>query len=192
METIDLVEQGFAWGRARIEGIGDTSLETPTPCDKWNIRQLVNHAVSATATIAGVLAADDGHDAWGANATSADAMAEMDVWPNPLEHFDKHVGFIIATAKSSPPDRTFLMNGHPQPAIMLARSVTFDSVVHGWDLAKVTGQDATIPPEIAEVFIEFASGIPDGTRGLVFAPRVEVPANASPSDRLVALLGRQP
>ena len=190
---MELVEQGFAWGRSCIVGIGDTPLNSPTPCEKWDLRQLVNHTVNAAATIAGVLSADDASDAWGSGARTPEEMADADTsWPNPVEHYDQVTGTIIRAVEDGPPDRTFLMNGARQPAIMLARAVTFDSVVHGWDIAKATGQDTTIPADVAEAFIEFAAAIPEATRGLVFAARIDVPATASPTARLVGLLGREP
>jgi uncharacterized protein (TIGR03086 family) len=193
MEPMELVEQGFAWGRSRIVGIGDTPLDAPTPCDQWDLRQLVNHTVNAAATIAGVLTGDGHTDAWGSGARMPEEMAATDTtWPNPVEEFDEVTATIIRAVEEAPADRTFPMNGVRQPAIALARAVTFDSVVHGWDIAKATGQDATIPPDIAESFIELASSLPDSVRGFVFATRVDVPATASPSARLVGLLGRQP
>jgi uncharacterized protein (TIGR03086 family) len=194
VETIELVEQGIAWGRSRIVGIGDTPLDSPTPCADWDLRQLVNHTVNAAATIAEVLSSNGEHDAWGPQARMPQEMADTDTsWPNPVEHYDEVTRVIIGAARSSPPEQTFLQGGRRQPAISLARAVTFDSVVHGWDIATATGQDPTIPPEIAEAFIEFAAPIAALDLPVaVFSPRVDVPANASPSDRLVALLGRRP
>jgi uncharacterized protein (TIGR03086 family) len=193
MEPMELVEQGFAWGRTRIVGIGDTPLDSPTPCDEWDLRQLVNHTVNAAATIAEILTADDGRDAWGSGARTPEDMANTDTsWPNPVQAYDEVTGTIIRAVQDAPSDQTYPMGGARQPAIMLARAVTFDSVVHGWDIATATGQDPTIPAEVAEAFIELASALPDATRGLVFASPIDVPATASPSARLVGLLGRQP
>lgn len=191
---MELVEQGFAWGRSRIVGIGDTPLDSPTPCADWDLRQLVNHTVNAAATIAEVLSSDGEHDAWGPNAKMPQEMADTDTsWPNPVDHYDQVTSVIILAARNSPPEQTFLQGGRRQPALSLARAVTFDSVVHGWDIAKATGQDPTIPPEIAEAFIAFAAPIAEAEMALVvFAPRVEVPPSASPTERLVGLLGRQP
>ncbi|MET0629061.1 MAG: maleylpyruvate isomerase family mycothiol-dependent enzyme, partial [Acidimicrobiia bacterium] len=146
METIELVEQSIAWGRSRIVGIGDTPLDAPTPCDEWDLRQLVNHTVNAAATIAEVLASDGEHDAWGANARTPQEMADTDTsWPNPVERYDEVTSVIIEAARNSPPEQTFLQGGSQQPASSLARAIAFDSVVHGWDIAKATGQDPTIP-----------------------------------------------
>ncbi len=67
--------------------------------------------------------------------------------------------------------------------------------VHGWDLATATGQDPSIAPEIADALLEFMNEfVTDELRSpplLLFAPAVPVPEDASPTDRLVAFLGRK-
>jgi uncharacterized protein (TIGR03086 family) len=192
-ETLKLVEEGFAWARSRIVGIGDTPLNAPTPCENWDLRQLINHAVNAVATIAGVLTGPDTVDAWGPGAVSADEMANIDSgWPNPVLRYDELTSTIVETAKTDPPERTFLMHGAHQRTIVLARAVVFDSVVHGWDIAKATGQEATIPSALAEPLLAFAASIPDGSRAPSFAPTIDMSASASPTARLVGFLGRQP
>jgi uncharacterized protein (TIGR03086 family) len=192
-QTLELVEEGFSWARTRIVGIGDTPLDAPTPCDQWDLRQLINHAVNAAATIAGVLSSPADVDAWGRDAVMPEEMANTDAgWPRPVERYDEVTSTITEAVRSDVSGQTFLMHGARQRPVVLARAVMFDSVVHGWDVAKATGQDPTIPDALTNALIGFASGLPDGVRGLVFGPKVELPASASPTDRLVALLGRQP
>jgi uncharacterized protein (TIGR03086 family) len=193
METLEVVEQGLAWGRSRIAGIGDTPLDTPTPCARWDVRHLVNHVVSANAVIVKALSSEDGDwDAWGKDSVHADVLAEIDVWPNPLEQYDPNIAYVCAAARDFPPDRLFLMSGNQVPAIMLAHASSFDSVIHGWDLARVTGQDPEIPAGLVEAYLSIASGIPADGVATAFGPKIDVPASASPTDRLVAALGRQP
>ena len=69
----------------------------------------------------------------------------------------------------------------------------FDLVVHGWDLATATGQAMTIEPdEIARIRAQ-VDGLGDALRspGVCKEP-VEVPADASEQDKLLAFLGRDP
>jgi uncharacterized protein (TIGR03086 family) len=67
-------------------------------------------------------------------------------------------------------------------------------VVHNWDLAKATGQDLAIDPDIAQTIYDWGLTIGlDGFRAHgAFGPEVVVPASAPISDRLMGLLGRQP
>ena len=61
-------------------------------------------------------------------------------------------------------------------------------------MAKATGQELTIDPEVAQMVYDWGVSIPlDGFREHgAFGPEVAVSASASIVDRLVGLLGRQP
>jgi uncharacterized protein (TIGR03086 family) len=66
-------------------------------------------------------------------------------------------------------------------------------VMHGWDLAKATGQQLRVPDEIAEMMLERAKQtMKPEMRGKAFGPEVSVPDSTPVLDRLAAFLGRQP
>ena len=69
-----------------------------------------------------------------------------------------------------------------------------DQLVHGWDIAKATGQDATMPDGLAEAAFGVVNGRMDApeSRGGAFQAIVPVPEDASPQDKLIGYLGRQP
>jgi uncharacterized protein (TIGR03086 family) len=69
-----------------------------------------------------------------------------------------------------------------------------DTTTHSWDVARATGQRAELPDELATTVLVVAHGIvDDDTRRFAgIAPAVPVAADASPTDQLVAFLGRQP
>ncbi|MGH4026749.1 MAG: TIGR03086 family protein, partial [Pseudonocardiaceae bacterium] len=73
------------------------------------------------------------------------------------------------------------------------RFLGFDLLIHGWDLARATGQDETLPAqEVHRVYLD-ALNLGDGLRSDgVCGPEVTVPADAPEQDRLLALLGRTP
>ncbi|HSB86558.1 MAG TPA: TIGR03086 family metal-binding protein, partial [Ilumatobacteraceae bacterium] len=80
------------------------------------------------------------------------------------------------------------------PADVALRIAAADLLVHSWDLAKATGQQFDPSAEfIAEVDPFFHQFLQPEVRAMgIFAAEVEVPADASPLDRLVAFAGRQP
>lgn len=75
-----------------------------------------------------------------------------------------------------------------------------DLVIHGWDLARATGQEHQLDPEEVERMWPAAQEMDERMRTpgafgpdiVVFGPVVEVPAEAPMSDRLLGLLGRDP
>ena len=73
------------------------------------------------------------------------------------------------------------------------RFLGFDLVVHGWDLARATGQDETMDPAEVERIWAMAESLGDNLRRSgVCGPEVPVPADAPLQDRLLGLLGRDP
>ena len=71
-----------------------------------------------------------------------------------------------------------------------------DSVVHAWDLAKTLGVSLIVGDEITAPVVAMCEQMPDDESrrrpGAVFRPRVVVAEDATPLDRIVALLGRSP
>jgi uncharacterized protein (TIGR03086 family) len=66
-------------------------------------------------------------------------------------------------------------------------------LVHGWDLAKATGQPADLDGRLAAHVLDFAvQAITPQTRAPRIGPPITVAADAHVTDRLVAFLGRQP
>ena len=68
-----------------------------------------------------------------------------------------------------------------------------DQLIHGWDLATATGQDATMPDDLAEAAFATLDGrLTDDQRRSAFKAAVEVPDDASAQDKLLAYTGRRP
>ena len=83
------------------------------------------------------------------------------------------------------------------PAATFIGLTTTDAFVHGWDVAKATGQSTDLNPELAATLLERArAAIPDSFRGpdgtAPFGPIVEVPDSAPAADQLAGFLGRTP
>jgi uncharacterized protein (TIGR03086 family) len=66
-----------------------------------------------------------------------------------------------------------------------------DVLIHGWDLAKATGQDTTLPADLVEACFDVVEPQRDilAASGM-FGSVVQVPEGASRQTELLALLGR--
>ncbi len=67
-------------------------------------------------------------------------------------------------------------------------------VIHGWDLARATGQAFECDPGalgLATQFVEAMSAPGESREGL-FGPAIPVPDGASELERVIALSGRDP
>ncbi len=81
------------------------------------------------------------------------------------------------------------------PGAIAGRIALNELVLHGWDLARATGQDYAPAPETLGVVYDLLSSWVEesgGTPGSIFAPPVPVADDASQLDRVVALSGRRP
>jgi uncharacterized protein (TIGR03086 family) len=79
----------------------------------------------------------------------------------------------------------------PGPA--LAGFTTLDILVHGWDLARATGQPSDLDGRLAAHVLGFAEqAITTDTRAPRIGPAVTVAPDAPVTHRLVAFLGRNP
>ena len=86
--------------------------------------------------------------------------------------------------------------GVRMPAEQMGAVALDELVLHGWDLARATGQQFTCDPANTAAVLAFtsASAHPEqaaGREGL-FAPVVDVPADAPSFDRALGFAGRDP
>ena len=82
------------------------------------------------------------------------------------------------------------------PAEMVGATAADELVVHGWDVARATGQPYEAEPEmvaVARAFLD-AFATPDAPAGpeVAFGPARLLPDSEPPLDRLVAMAGRDP
>ena len=84
----------------------------------------------------------------------------------------------------------------PTPGHVALGLALSDAVVHGWDLARATGQELQIDDDIAETIYGMTTGMmePKGKfpRGDFFGPAVDISDDAPVQDRMLAYLGRDP
>ncbi|MCP2261747.1 TIGR03086 family protein [Streptoalloteichus tenebrarius] len=192
MDTVDLVGPGLAFTRSKIVGMGAAGLDGPTPCSEWTLRQLLNHLIGTMGALGRVLG---GEVVDPAEMNPSVTSAADHVGQDPLAAFDAAAAVALAARPTDERamSRPCAMPVGELPAGAVANLLALDATVHGWDVARATGQDPTIPDELAERILAFARGfVRPSVRGGAIGEEVPVAADASPSDRLVAFLGRRP
>ncbi|MGW7521190.1 hypothetical protein ACWGJ2_37000 [Streptomyces sp. NPDC054796] len=97
-------------------------------------------------------------------------------------------------AAGNPEDRYVAVADLPVTAAAIARTGALEIAVHGWDIACATGLPRPVPPALASVLLRTARQLvpAPAARHPLFGPAIRVSAEADPSDRLVAFLGRDP
>ena len=84
------------------------------------------------------------------------------------------------------------IGGLPVPPGLVTCTGAVEIAVHGWDVSAARGRGACpIPAALATRMLRLSPLLVAGREGLFGVP-VDVPAQASPGDRLVGYLGRRP
>ena len=165
---------------ARVESVPADRWNNVSPCEGWTARDLLRHVIDTQRYIvtvvdlelpAGPSVDEDPAAAW---AATRDGM--QDILDDPergSREYEGHFG------------RTTL-------ADTVGSFYCFDLVVHGWDLARATGLDETIPADDLAWVRTVADQLGDNIRMAgVCGPAVEVPADADEQTRLLGFLGRK-
>jgi uncharacterized protein (TIGR03086 family) len=174
-----------------VEQVTPDQHELPTPCSEWNVRELSNHLVG-TLVLGEALLTDTNPSV----EVAPGALPGSDlVGDAPLEAYRAGVESLLAAATGDAVTRVHTTPLGDMPGPALAGFTAMDVFVHGWDLAKATGQRPSWDDELAEQILGFArQTVSDeaGTRAPRIGPQVPYAADAPATQRLVAFLGRNP
>jgi len=176
-------EQAVSVTHDVLEGVTADQLGNPTPCESWDVAALINHIVGGQhfflAALNGTPPADPPDFAAG------DFVADFDV---------VSAACIAAFRADGVLEQTFTLPFGEMPGAALMGLATTDTFQHAWDLAKATGQDTNLAPELAEgLLAQSQASIQEsfrGPEGAPFGAEQVAPDGASPADRLAAFLGR--
>ncbi|MFF9766719.1 TIGR03086 family metal-binding protein [Streptomyces sp. NPDC053086] len=172
------------------EAVTEEQLTAATPCPGCAVRNLLGHVLSLS-----VAFRDAARKELGATTDTSPNSAPWDLDPGWRERLPEALDE-LAAAWRDPAAWTgdTRAGGVDLPGAVAGAVVADELVIHGWDLARATGQDyAPDPAALASAhgFLLAAADAPERADGL-FGPVVPVPAGASLLDRAVALSGRDP
>ena len=157
--------------------VGDTDLDTQTPCSEWTVRDLIEHNLQWQATGGAMLGA---------------ATASGDDWET--------IRAAYAARLSDPSNLAGTVDEFAGiPRENLAAFLIGDLLIHSWDLARSIGADESLPPAAVEATMAGLQHVPPellrGRNPLgqqMMGPQVEVSQDASLQDRMLAFAGRRP
>jgi uncharacterized protein (TIGR03086 family) len=177
----------YALGVCALVEPGDMAL--PTPCPDWDLGTLLAHlgdsvADLETAIRTGRLDLERPGNPPGPPASPA-AGRPVDVLR------DRAAALLSVSYCYAGPERFVAVGGLPVPAGLVICTGAVEIAVHGWDVASALGGGVPIPAALAARMLRLCPLLVAGREGLFAAP-VEVPARASPGDRLLGYLGRRP
>ena len=183
METIDALAQTFDHTTIVIGGVRPDQMDAATPCSEWDVRALLTHTVGVVTNI--------GNGVRGGEMIDPNAIALDD---NVEAQFRTAAASTLAAWRVTGLDAEVNIGAGPMPASVAAGINLLDTTAHAWDIARATGQSDELPADLAIAALAAAQlVVDDDTRKFAgIDAAVAVGPDATPTEALVAFLGRTP
>ena len=185
MDLIEMYDRASAWTADKVRGAQD-QLDAPTPCTDWTVRRLVDHLLAGQTMFA--------EGPRGGTVAPPEGPPPELVGDDPAGQYEQaRKETVAAYAEPGVMEGMVKGFGGEVPAFVVLGIAFCDQLIHGWDLARATGQDTTMPPEFAALGRQLLDGrIDEASRGpgKNFGAAVPVPNDASYQDKLLAYCGR--
>ncbi|MGH3483133.1 MAG: TIGR03086 family metal-binding protein [Nocardioidaceae bacterium] len=184
-ELLDLHQRALDRFGANVRQVRDDQWDSPTPCDDWDVRTLVNHVVNENRwtppLLEGQTIAEVG-DRFDGDLLGADPKHSWD---------DSAQQAAAAVHADGALDRIVHLSFGDAPGGEYVWQLFADVLVHGWDLASAIGTETRLDPELVEACAQWFAGVEEDYRSAgAIGPRPEVAADADAQTRLLAAFGR--
>jgi len=179
-----------------LDDVTDAKLDNPTPCQDTPVAALLDHLLGLTLAFT-----------WAARKTPVAERGSDESGPGraTAEHLDPNWRALLprrldalAEAWRDPTawEGITEAGGVTMPADVMGTVALDELVLHGWDLARATGQPFACDPASTAAVLAFtsASAQPEmrASREGLFGPVVEVAEDAPAFDRALGFAGRDP
>ena len=174
---------------AIVGGIPSDQLTAPTPCTEYDVRGLVHHLLFWGPSLEG---AGRKENVPPPTPTESDVDLTTGDWRGALHAQLTRIAQAWAPA-SAWEGTTYMGRPIELPASLVGDMILGELVVHGWDLARATGQRLDLDEDLLTyVHDAMAPGVEQGREMGMYGPEVPMPATAPTLDRILGLTGRDP
>ncbi|ETK30989.1 TIGR03086 family metal-binding protein [Microbispora sp. ATCC PTA-5024] len=175
--------------RRTVAGVGPDGWNLPTPCEKWSVTQVLQHATGDQIAFAAAITGG----AW----PSEDPFA-------PSGRLDGDpVAYLAQALETSGAAWAGVGDGDegvptplphgPLPAWLAGGACALDAAVHAWDIAVATGQPSPLSEEAARSLMTVAAAVVEPLRAYgAYAPALDAGPEAGEAASLLSYLGRRP
>jgi len=187
MTTGGLYVRAMEATRAYIDAVQPEQWTDPTPCTEWNVKQIANHLI--------------GENLWAVELLQGKTIPEVGnrlegdlAGRDPAAAYAASVrsASVASTAAGAMEAMCHLSFGDYSGSDYAAQ-LFMDTLIHGWDIARATGQDARLDPELVEACLPIAEQVTSQFRSAgVFGDNLPVDLDSDLQTRLLALVGRRP
>ncbi|MBI2706434.1 MAG: TIGR03086 family protein [Actinobacteria bacterium] len=183
----DVHAQALEHTRGIVQAVTAGGLAEATPCAGWDVADLLNHVVSGNLWV-GPLVGGQTIDEVG-DRFDGDVIGDEPAKAYAESAAIASAAFRAEGAMAAP----VAVSYGPVPGSIYCGHRFIDVLVHGWDLAKATGHDTTLPPDLVLACIAVVKPQAELLTGSgAFGSKIAVDDGADPQTTLLAMLGREP
>lgn len=175
--------------RAVVDQVSPEQMTLPTPCESWNVRELIGHVASGSQSAAAV--------AGGASRDEAIGLLNTDfLGSDPVSAIDKALA--LQHTALDHPDVGERICHHPAGDMPGSQVIGFrivDLLAHQWDLAQAIGVETILDPDVVQQAWDSLSPMAPviAQLGIFGAGPSGTVGDDAPLDvRLLDLMGRRP
>lgn len=192
--AVTLLASAISYALGACVQVARREMTLPTPCTDWDLEALLAHLAASMADLESALRTghlDPEPDDPATPDPDDPTIPALD-GDDPVELLrDRAANLLFACYAHHGPDQFVLVGDLPLPAEIVTCTGAVEIAVHGWDVRAARGRGGPIPSALATRMLRLSPLLVTGREGLFGTP-VQVPAQASPGDQLVAYLGRHP
>jgi len=179
--SVALLERAVTYTLGGLQLVTPTAFDRPTPCSEWDLQALLHHMDDSLTALDEAL--DTGHVPLDPITPTSDVLCTLRTRATRL-----------LGAWTSALDRDLIdIEGCPLSTSVVMAAGAIEIAAHGWDVGQACGADRPLPRELADDLLVLSPlFVTQADRGVRFAAPVPTNSHATPTDRLVAFLGRQP
>jgi uncharacterized protein (TIGR03086 family) len=195
---IDSLARALEHTARLVEGVPDDQWDRPTPCAGWSVRDLVDHLVAGNRLFARALLGEPpspGSSGSGSGSSGSGSAGSGSAGSPVAAMAYRESADTLLAAFASPGvlERPVTVPFGTVPGVVALHLRLVEALVHGWDLARATGQRPSGDEAAAEQALAFTRpqlGRVPAERS-PFGPPQPVADDAPALDRLAACLGRE-
>ena len=170
-----------------VAGAEGHELSQGTPCTDWDLRTLLNHTILWTSYSAERRAHGE---------SVAEDLMNKDFTADPgfRQDYARQIGRAVE-AWSDPKawEGDIAVMGDATPAADVGAMLLMETALHGWDVARATGQEFRTDEQTATALEDIVQAQAELFRKYQgFSDAVELPENATAFERALTLSGRDP
>lgn len=192
-ETVSMFLLGQDAFGARVNAVTEQQWTAPTPDTEWRVADLVSHLVTEHQWAPPLLHGLDLESAGKVVEGTRSLPVGGGVGANLAQEWNEAaVASADAVRAEGVAERTVALARGDTPARQYLTEMSFDLLVHSWDLGVAIGYADPLPGKLVEYVYAAVKEFGDLSASGLFAKPVNVADDAPLIDKLVALTGRDP